>query len=111
MDGMRRSAAVGVLLAFGWLGPSFQARASGTTKCQCDNGQIVYTLLDGDNACPDACSIHGGGGHFCTEEDDRCDYRGVAMKCADARRLRRQDHRDRQAPPPVTAHDPKEAGK
>jgi hypothetical protein len=41
------------------LGPG---TALAAVKCTCNNGRTINTMRDGEDACNDACQIHGGGG-------------------------------------------------
>lgn len=42
--------------------------ATASTKCQCENGAIVHSMEDGEDACEDACSMFGGGREWSQDE-------------------------------------------
>ena len=59
-----------VLVLICTLGPG---SALATVKCMCDNGRVVHSMQDGEDACDDACQIHGGGGRVWSPDYDSDD--------------------------------------
>ena len=56
-----------LLWAATWLIPG---AALATQKCLCNNGEVVQSMDDAEDACEDACSIFGGGQRWDPRLDD-----------------------------------------